>query len=285
MVWLSLTQIKFEQIQTYYWLGQHDIIFSLLDEIGPILTQYGSKADQAHLVQMRALALFRRDRYYPGIEVVEQTRLALRMLEEAGQVNAIAAARFQVGFALLLSNTITEAEIELLDALKLAEKMSDLSLVARCLTYLTFTARKHGDIEQVQSYAERSLLSATMVQMPDYIGAAQANLAWLAWRAGNIEAVRQHGAEALSAWQNLPVGYMFEWTGRWPLIGVALLTGDLIEIVTHAQILLDEHQQRPPLALETALASALRIGVHGTIDAMRAVFDPVVALAREYGYL
>ena len=285
MVWLCRTQIKFEQIQTYYWLGQFEAMFSLLDEIAPILTQYGSKADQARVGQTRVIATLRRDRYCPGTEVVEQCRLMLRTLEETGQVNATSAARFQVGFVLLLSNAIAEAETELRDALKLAEKATDLTLVVRCLTYLTFIARKRGDIQQVQSYAERSLLTATTVQMPDYIGAAQANLSWLAWRARNLDAARQHGVAALSAWQKLPVGYMFEWTGRWPLIGVALLAGDLNQIITHAQVLLDEHQQRPPSVLEAALSSALLIGPHGTINAMRAVFDSVAALAREFGYL
>jgi DNA-binding SARP family transcriptional activator/tetratricopeptide (TPR) repeat protein len=285
MVWLCRTQIKFDQIQTYYWLGQPEAMFSLLDEISHILTQYGSKADQARVDQTRTLASLRRDRYCPGPEVVEQCRLVLKALEETGQVNAIPAARFQVGFALLLSNAIDEAETELLDALQFAEKTTDLTLVARCLTYLTFVARKRGDIQQVQRYAERSLLMATTVQMPDYIGAAHANLAWLAWRARNLDAVQQHGAAALSAWQKLPVGYMFEWTGRWPLIGVALLTGDLNQIITHVRILLDEYQQRSPDALETALSSALRIGSDGTLEAMRAIFDSVATLAQEYGYL
>lgn len=284
-VWLCRSRIKFEQIQTYYWLGHPEAIFRLLDEIAPILAHYGSKADQAHIGQLRVIAALRRDRYCPGTEVVEQSRQVLKTLEETGQVNATAAARFQVGFVLLLSNAIAEAETELLDALALAEKTTDLTLVARCLTYLTFIARKRGDIQQVQRYAERSLLSATTVQMPDYIGAAQANLAWLAWRARNLDAVQQHGAAALSAWQKLPVGYMFEWTGRWPLIGVALLAGDLDLIVAHARVLLDEHQQRPPIALEAALSAALRIGPNGTIDAMRAVFDLVAALAQEDGYL
>jgi hypothetical protein len=285
MAWLCRTQIKFDQIQTYYWLGQPEAMFRLLDEISPILTQYGSKADQARVGQTRTLAALRRDRYCPGTEVVEQCRLVLKALEETGQVNAAPAARFQLGFALLLSNAIDEAETELLDALELAEKTTDLTLVARCLTYLTFVARKRGDMQQVQRYAERSLLTATMVQMPDYIGAAQANLAWLAWRARNLDAVQQLGAAALNAWQKLPVGYMFEWTGRWPLIGVAVLRGDLNQIITHAQVLLDEYQQCSPDALEAALSSALRIGPNGTIEAMRAIFDSVATLAQEYGYL
>src|SRR5260370_39347718 len=98
---------------------------SLLDEIASILTQYGSKADQARAGQMRVIAALRRDRYCPGTEVVEQCRLVLKTLEETGQVNAIPAARFQVGFVLLLSNAIAEAETELLDALALAEKRSE----------------------------------------------------------------------------------------------------------------------------------------------------------------
>ncbi len=284
-VWLCRVQIVFDQIQTHYWLGQSGAMFRLLDEIVPILTQHGSKADQARVGQMRVLAAFRRDRYCPGAEIVEQCHQVLKIHEETGHVQAIPAARFQIGFALLLSNAIAEAEPELLGALALAEKTTDLTLKARCLTYLTFVARKRGEIEQVQRYAERSLHTATTVQMPDYIGAAQANLAWLAWRANKPEDVQQLGAAALSTWQKLPVGYMFEWTARWPLIGVALRAGDLNQITTHARVLLDEYQQRLPVELETALSSALHIGPNGTIEAMQAVFDSVVKFAREQGYL
>jgi DNA-binding SARP family transcriptional activator len=284
-VWLCRTQIQFEQIQTHYWLGQPGAMFRVLDEIAPILTQHGSQADRGRMDLMRVMAALRRDRYCPGTDVVEQTRLNLKTLEETGQVHAIPAARFGVGFVLLLSNALAEAETDLQAALALAEQTTDLTLVARCLTYLTFLARKRGEIPQVQRYAERSLFTATTVQMPDYIGAAHAHRAWLAWRTSNLDAVQQQGAAALSAWQKLPVGYMFEWAGRWPLIGVALLAGDLPQIITHARVLLDEHQQRLPLALEDALSAALRIGPHGTKHAMQAVFDTVAALAQELGYL
>jgi hypothetical protein len=215
---------------------------------------------------------------------VEQARLNLKTLEETGLVQAIPAARFILGFVLLLSNALAEAETALGAALELAERTTDLTLVARCLTYLTFLARQRGDLPQVQVYAERSLLTATTVQMPDYIGAAHAHLAWLAWRARNLDAVEQQGAAALSAWQKLPVGYMFEWAGRWPLIGAALLAGDLSQIITHARVLLNEHQQRAPLALEAALSAALRIGPHGTRHTMQAVFDSVAAQAQALGY-
>src|SRR5260370_11473054 len=101
MVWLCRTQIKFEQIQTHYWLGDGGSVFSLLDEIAPILTQYGSIPDQALVGQMHLPTALRRHRYCPGTEVVEQCRLNLKTLEETGQVNAIPAPRFQVCFVLL----------------------------------------------------------------------------------------------------------------------------------------------------------------------------------------
>lgn len=284
-VWLCRAQIIFDQIQTHYWLGQAGAMFHLLDEVAPILSHYGSEAEQARVGILRAIAALRRDRYCPGAEVVAQCRQVLNTLEEASLVHAIPAARFQIGFVLLLSNAIDEAEPELLGALELAEKTTDLTLMARCLTYLTFIARRRGELQQVQMYAERSLLTATTVQMPDYIGAAKANQAWLSWRASDLETVQELGTAALNAWQKLPVGYMFEWTARWPLIGVALQAGNITHIITHAQVLVDEYQQRLPGELEAALSSALCIGPKGTIDAMRTVFDAVTPLAQEQGYL
>jgi predicted ATPase len=282
--WLCRAQIQFEQIQMYYWLGQPEAMLRLLDDIVPIVRQYGSQADQTRVGLARVNAALRRDRYCPGPDVVEQTRLNLKAQEEAGQTHALPAARFQLGFVLFLSNDLAEAEAQLRAALELAERTTDPTLVARCLTYLTFLARRRGEIPQVQKCAERSLRTAMSVHMPDYIGVAYAHLAWVAWRSRDLDAVQEQGAAALSAWRGLPVGYMLEWAARWPLIGAALLTGDVPQIIAHAHALLDDHQQREPHALEAALSAALRIGPHGTQSEMRAVFDSVDTQAQDLGY-
>src|SRR4029077_13980326 len=135
-------------------------------------------------------------------------------------------------------------------------RSGDRSLQGRCLTYLTIIARQRGDVDRVQAYAKRSMDIAQASQMYDYIGAAHGNLAWLAWRAGDLTMVRSHGQAALESWRKLPAGYICAWTARLRLIAAATAASNTAEAVEHARPLLDEWQQRPPHLIETALEAA-----------------------------
>ena len=61
----------------------------------------------------------------------------------------------------------------------------------------------------------------------DYAGLARANLAWLAWRIGDLPAVRQEGTVALENWQEAGTVTPFRWLALWPLIGAALKENSL----------------------------------------------------------
>ena len=96
--------------------------------------------------------------------------------------------------------------------------------------------------------------------MPDYIGAACGNLAWLAWRKGNLSEARNLGQQALEAWQQTSLAYASQWTALWPLIGVALAESQpgLVEVAEYARRLLDSKQQRLPVNLQAALEAAVQ---------------------------
>jgi len=122
-------------------------------------------------------------------------------------------------------------------------------------------------------------------QMHDYIGAAHANLAWLAWRAGDLNAVRARGQAALEAWRKLPASYICAWTACWPLIAAALAKHDAAGAVEHARSLLDERQQRPPRSIEIALQAAVQAGESGDLSTAQALLQAACAPARDLGYL
>ncbi len=234
---------------------------------------------------MRMLAGLRRDRYVPSDDVIQAARSYLTLAEELQDNASIPSARFQLGMALLLHSDLDEAEEQMQSALSLAERSGDVSLEGRCLTYLTILYRKRGQLEAVREYAGRSLRLATAGQMPDYIGAACGNLAWLAWRKGNLSEARNLGQQALEAWQQTSLAYASQWTTLWPLIGVALAESQPVMAAEYARRMLDPKQQRPPGTLEASLEAAVQAAGAGNLDLVRTELEGVLGLAATLGYL
>lgn len=258
-LWLCWGQIGVERMNVFYWLGQVTEMLHLIDQVRWVFEKYGSMVERVRLHQISAVALLRSNRYSTSTEVIEHGRACLKLLEEADEFGSLPAAHFQLGFGFLwASNDLAAAEQKIQTALTLAQQSGDVSLEARCLTYLTVIARMRGELDQTRNYAERSLHVAETGGMHEYIGAAQGNLAWLAWRAGDLTAARSHGNQALDAWRRLQAGYMFEWIGRLPLIAAALTESDVDEALIHARVLLDERQKRMPHPVESALEAAVR---------------------------
>ena len=284
--WFCWGEIKLDRINLLYWLGRPDEMLRLLDEIRQVFEQRGSMAQRARLHQTSAITLLRQNRYSLSSQAIAHTRAYLDLIKEMNNTNTLPAAHFQFGFAALwASEDLDLAEEHMQVALSLAEQRGDVSLLGRCLTYLTVVARQRGQIEQARSYAERGLEVAVSGQMHEYIGAAQGNLAWVAWRSGEDAAARVHSQAALDAWQRYNGVYMFEWIGRWPLMAMMLAEGDLAEAIAHARALLDEKQKRMPSVIESALDSALESGQAGDDTASRSFLETAVELASAHHYL
>jgi DNA-binding SARP family transcriptional activator len=285
-VWSCWGLIKLERLNALYWLGQATDMLKLISQVQSAFEQRGSTLQRARLHQISVLALLRKNRYSLTPQAAEHARAYLSLVAETGDINALPAAHFQVGFAQLWgARDLHSAEAEIQVALSLAERSGDISLEARCLTYLTVIARMRGQVEMAQTYAEASLRVAVAGQMHDYVGAAHGNLAWLAWRNQEDGAVRSHGQAALEAWNRLPAGYMFEWIGRLPLIAGALMDGDLADGVMHARTLLDERQQQMLPEIDSALVAAIHAADAGDSPATDYYLQKAVDAARQSGYL
>lgn len=284
-LWQTWMQVQFERALTHYWLAQPAEMFHLIERIRPIAERYGAATHRARIFHYLALAGFSRDRGGVSQEILAHHQAYLAVLEQSGDTGALPAARFQSGFYLLAHNDLDEAEEQLLTALRVAERTGDVSLEARCLTYLAVLNRKRGRVEAVRAYAERSLHVAMAEQMPDYIGAAHANLAWLAWRAKNFPEARGRGQQALKAWRETTLVFASQWTALWPLLGVALAENQLSDAACHARALLDVRQQRPPEVLEAALERAVRAADAGDLAQARAAIERALDPALASGYL
>jgi DNA-binding SARP family transcriptional activator len=286
--WHEWVQILLERMWLHYWLGEWREISQLAHQVRPTVEQRGTASQCVNFLLSLATMYTRRDRYVVSQETLEFCQTALAISLESDNLSEIAWARFVLGFNQLWTGDLDGASRQMQTALALAERTGDVVHQSRCLTYLTILYRKRGQLDQVRQYASRGLELANAAEMLEYVGTAQANLAWLAWREGDLTQAEAKGRAALATWRQLPAAHAscaFRWTAFWPLIGVALAHHQTSEATEHARALLEPTQQRLPEALTAVLEEALTAWEESKSDAACACFDQAIVLAQEFGYL
>jgi tetratricopeptide (TPR) repeat protein len=272
----------------YYWLGWWREISELANQVRPTVEQHGTPSQRISFLLSLASMYSRRDRYAVSEETLAFCQTALAISLESENLSEIAWARFMLGFNQLWAGDLDGAEKQMQTALALAERTGDIVHQSRCLTYLTILYRKRGQLDQARQYASRSLTLATAGQMLEYIGTAQANLAWLAWREGDLSQAEAKGRAALASWHQLPAGHSscaFQWAALWPLIGVALAHNQTSEASGYTRALLEATQQCLPHALTAVVEKAVTACEESESEAARAWLDQAIVLAQELGYL
>jgi adenylate cyclase len=285
--WQEWVQIQLERMWLCYWLGQWREM-SELAKIRSSVEQHGTPSQCISFFLCLASMNNRRDRYVVSEETLAFCRIAVAIGQETQDAGDIAWARFVLGFSQLWRGDLGEAEKQMQAALALAERTGDIVHQSRCLTYLTIVYRKRGQLDQARQYASRGLAAAKAGQMLEYVGTAQANLAWVAWREGNLAEARANGQAALQLWQQLPAGHSscaFQWTALWPLIGVALAQDRADEAATCAIALLGSTQQPLPGGLAAVVENAIKAREEGDVEGTCACLGQAIELAQQMGYL
>ena len=86
----------------------------------------------------------------------------------------------------------------------------------------------------------------------DYVAAATALQAWVAWRDQQVGQALALGAQVLELWASQPESYPFQCLALWPLAGAHLDAGQVEGAVAAARQLLEPSQLRLPDDLEGA---------------------------------
>ena len=196
---------------------------------------------------------------------------------------SIAYAHFHLGFALLWSGELEQAAITLLTSLEQAGEAGLTYTRVLCLTYLSCSYRLLGDIAEVRRYAERSLGVTAQVDMPTYLAAARANVAWLAWREGRVDEAKAEARQALTIWEDFP--YPFRWLASWVLLAIHMKRAEMIEAVEAARAILHPSQRRQPGELPEVLEMAVATWEAGDKETARERFGRAVDVAHKHGYL
>jgi DNA-binding SARP family transcriptional activator len=286
--WQEWIQICLEINLVYYWLGQLEKSDQLRLKLEPAVEQYGAPAQRAAYFQSRCWIEFRRNRCVAVPEIVLFAKAALALQQEIGNQAGIPAAQFGVGFVLLWHGEVESAMDFLQTALQLAEQTGDISLQARCLSYLTIAYRQRAQTEETRRHAERTLEVATQAHMPEYMAMAKANQAWLAWRAQELALSQELGDAALQLWQQLERGHAsapFQWLAHFPLMAVRLQQEKVSLAIEDARALLDTSQQRLPEGLADSLGQAIQTWERNEPASARALLQQSITLSQQMHYL
>ena len=268
----------------YYWQAQLQQMAELAEKARPTVEQYGTPALRSRFFQSLLLMGQRRDRYVISEETMAYAQASLKAIRESGNQSAIALAQFALGLNYLCRENLDEAEKHLQATLKLAERIGDVVVQSRCLTYLTILYRKRGQIEEVQHYISRALAVATAGNMLEYISVAKANLSWVNLREGNLRDAQENGRVALEMWQQAPLVYPFQWTALWPLISVANAKNQVSEVVEYARALLEPSQQRLPDALTAILEKVIKTWEGCETETVHTYINQAIELAQELSW-
>jgi DNA-binding SARP family transcriptional activator len=282
--WEEWCQIQLEQLLLMYWWQRPDDMAERIARVQPLLERHGTPIQRAALLSNLSRQLNRSGRFAPSVDALNYARAVLETLPASSSPEMRAGYQFSFGFNLLWYGDYAGAEVALHEALTVAEQCGDITLQTRCLAYLLAAARRQGDDADVTSYARRCLALAKTANMFDYIGAAQAGLAWIAWRRDDLaEAVRLAQA-AQAAWREHAAPYSLYWQALWPLMGIALAQEHLAEAVSYARQLLQPKQQALPTRLEKPLEAALAAWDSVRPDAARQLLHHALTTAQQMNF-
>jgi tetratricopeptide (TPR) repeat protein len=285
--WREWVEIQNDRFFIHYWLAEGEEMAALVERVRPVVERWGSPLQRAHFYDNLAHLDERRGRYRVSAETVRFAREAKRAAEEAQDLATVAYEWFALAFALLFYGALDEAEGELRGALAEAERIGDRTLLSRCLNYMMMIHRRRRAVEQTRQWAVRSLAVARETRMVDYVGAARANLAWVAWCQGDLATAREEGQAACERWQKLALVYPYpmQWMGLWVLVALALEQGDVGEAVRHAHAMLDAKQERLAGEVTVILEQAVAAAERGEMEVTSGLLRRAAEVAEEHGYL
>ena len=270
--WERWIDLRLDQAHLFYFQNDQPELEKTIDELEAALETHGTTAQRRELLHVRAQHRYRVERYGLSAETEAVARRIHTLDIESGEVTA----DFTLGFCLLWRGKLDEAEDHLERGLEVARARGVALVETRCLVYGLVARRRQDDLERAR---ERLAELEAVEELHGYEGLVNACAAWIRYRDGDYARALERGEQALAHWAATGRAgqSVFQWTARFPLLGVAVAQGDLGVALEHAQAMLDPLQQPLPQALAASLDQAIE---HAT--------EPDIALAlglaRPLGY-
>ena len=257
--WQEWIEIQLVRMRWHYWQHQWLAMERLARRVERAVHERGTALERGRFLALLASMCFTRDGYSASRACLEYGEAALAAVEESDHLVGITDVRFQYGFMLLWSGDLEAAEEHMRAALAACERTGEAHLRVRCLTYLGFVQRKRGHAEALAARAEQALALASELDMPEYVGAAHGQFAYVARRRGDLVGCEREANAALAAW-SAGQSYFFQWSARFPRAALHIERGRHREALVEFRAMLDPTQQRFPSPLAEALEGAVRLG-------------------------
>jgi tetratricopeptide (TPR) repeat protein len=253
--WEEWIEIRTARLWALYWAGTPEHVsraLELVEQTRPEVERHADARLRALFDSRVCILRGRSERYMPSDATMELSHAAFAAARDYGDSRTILDIEFLVGFFHLWRLEDEEAEPLLRSNLENGTRVGSLFQRILALTYLAVLHRYRGEPEEVEKLARACLADATHLGVGTYVGTSQANLAWVALRAGDMEAAREGAEAALELWQ-AGIVYPLQWQALLPLLVLASDDGNSAAVADMAERLLDPAQQRLPHELESAL--------------------------------
>lgn len=277
---IEWVELQLSRMDVHYGRGDADAMAQLAETVADVVDTRARSVQRARFLRLRAMTSARRERYFILDEALGYYQRALAESREAAQPPLLVNCLLGMGFAHLWRSEDDLAERHLSEGLELADQIGYQWGRVLCSTYLTVLQRRRGRRSPTEELARTSLEVAETGDWSSYRAAARGNLAWVAWRNGELDRARAHAEAALAGWRDSV--YPFQWLALWPLIDIMMQQNETEEALTLAQSMLAPSQQRLPVPIEQALARALAAG---NLETAEPHLRHALQLARENRYL
>lgn len=280
-------EILVGRLEVLYFSGRvGDQMQQLVDELEPLVTQYGS-AVQRHLLYAAAFScLNAQNRFAHDEAVVQMARRTLPNNVGPLPLNLVAQASFIMGFA-LMTGSREQCKMALQwfqDAERTAERAGDATLLSRILVYQTLALVRIEDVESTHRLAKRVMFAAESAQLPPYVAIAEAFECWALWRKDRAQAARTHARKATEVWRLHAHPFPFKWVCLLPLLDLQLGEECMDGARDTIEQLLVPSQQALPVLLDEALREVLAAFDSGADREARDRATYALSVARSLGY-
>jgi class 3 adenylate cyclase len=275
--WNEWAQIQLERMHLFYWLGMANELNALASKIQPEIDEHGTTIQRGKFFTMLALSLLSEHRYAPPEVAVQYAERAVSAAKDCDNPAEIGHIKFALGFVQLWRGNLETAVRELGEALQLSEKIGDIILQVRCLTYLAVAHRRSGQKSPARSYAEQALSMATKLELIQYVAMANATIAWTAWKSADLSTAQTRAVQALEQWHSMPDPYGFDWMALWPLIAVEHAQKNYPAAIGHLRALFGPNQHPLPAPATAAVQAAIQTADSNFADAEKFIAAALAA--------
>jgi DNA-binding SARP family transcriptional activator/tetratricopeptide (TPR) repeat protein len=279
-VWLDL---QLARLETLYFKAETGQLDGLIQQISPALEKAGSARQKVKFLQGQSFLYCRQERYLLSDRTCKVVEEALKAAHEYGDRVEIINGTFGYGFSLLMSGELEKAADVLTECFRMAEETGMALTQCQCLTYLAHLSRLRFDVEATRKFALKSLELAQKLDVPVYVAAAKAQLAWIDWQDQKFLDAEQKAHDSLSIWGGFP--HPFKWYANWVLFAIALKKEQISEAVEAAKNLLHPNQQRLPDDINADLQSGIDKWDSGNILSAQKFLNRSVEIGKVQGYL